>query len=117
MARISIVKLSEIEGSKRFDAGRYRASFLKLEKDLKKITIISKLGYLVVEPVRTGHTPRNRDIYQDDIRIHFIKTDNLREGVIDFENSDFLPARSLSKSEYLKSKNVTVTISGAHYDV
>ncbi|GAG63807.1 unnamed protein product [marine sediment metagenome] len=117
MARISIVKLSEIEGVKRFDAGRYRTSFLKLEKDLKKITIIRKLGYLVVEPVRTGYTPRNRDIYQDDIRIHFLKTDNLREGVIDFENSGFLPARSLSESDYLKFKNVTVTISGAHYDI
>jgi len=117
MAGISIVKLSEIEGVKRFDAGRYRTSFLKLEKDLKKITIISKLGYLVVEPVRTGYTPRDRDIYQDDIRIHFLKTDNLREGVIDFENSDFLPARSLSESDYLKFKNVTVTISGAHYDI
>jgi len=117
MARISIVKLSEIEGVKRFDAGRYRKSFLKLEKDLKKITIIRKLGYLIVEPVRTGYTPRDRDIYQDDLRIHFLKTDNLREGLIDFENSDFLPARSLSESDYLKFKNVTLTISGARYDV
>ncbi len=117
MARISIVKLSEIEYVKRFDAGRYRTSFLKLEKDLKKMTIIRKLGYLLVEPVRTGYTPRDRDIYQDDIRIHFLKTDNLREGVINFENSDFLPARSISESDYLKFKNVTVTISGAHYDV
>jgi len=111
------VKLSEIEGVKRFDAYRYRTSFLKLEKDLKKITIISKLGHLVAEPVSTGYTPRARDIYQDDIRIHFLRTDNLREGVIDFENSDFLPARSLSESDYLKFKNVTVTISGAHYDI
>ncbi|MBY9019234.1 MAG: hypothetical protein KGD66_10435 [Candidatus Lokiarchaeota archaeon] len=117
MARISIVKLSEIEYVKRFDAGRYRTSFLKLEKDLKKMTIIRKLGYLLVEPVRTGYTPRDRDIYQDDIRIHFLKTDNLIEGVINFENSDFLPARSISESDYLKFKNVTVTISGAHYDV
>jgi len=117
MARISIVKLSEIEGVKRFDAGRYRTSFLKLEKDLKKITIIRKLGYLVVEPVRTGYVPRDRDIYQDDIRIHFLKTDNLREGLTDFENSDFLPARSLSERDYLKFKNVMVTISGAHFDV
>ena len=117
MARISIVKLSETEGVKRFDAYRYRTSFLKLEKDLKKIAIISKLEHLVAEPVRTGYTPRARDIYQDDIRIHFLRTDNLREGVIDFENSDFLPARSLSESDYLKFKNVTVTISGAHYDI
>jgi len=117
MARISIVKLSEVEGDKRFDAGRYRTSFLKLEKDLKKITIIRKLGYLVVEPIKTGHTPRNRDIYEDDRSIYFIKTDNLREGLIDFENSDFLPARSLSERDYLKFKNVMVTISGAHYDV
>ena len=117
MARISIVKLSEIEEVKRFDAGRYRTSFLKLEKDLKKITIIRKLGYLVEEPVRTGFTPRDRDIYQDDIRIHFLKTDNLREGKIDFENSDFLPARSLSESDYLKFKNIVLTISGTHYDI
>ena len=117
MARISIVKLSEIEYVKRFDAGRYRTSFLKLEKDLKKMTIIRKLGYLLVEPVRTGYIPRDRDIYQDDIRIHFLKTDNLREGVINFENSDFLPARNLSESDYLKFKNVIVIISGAHYDV
>lgn len=111
------MKLSEIEGVKRFDAYRYRTSFLKLEKDLKKIAIISKLGHLVAEPVGTGYTPRARDIYQDDIRIHFLRTDNLREGVIDFENSDFLPARSLSESDCLKFKNVTVTISGAHYDI
>lgn len=111
------MKLSKIEGVKRFDACRYRTSFLKLEKDMKKITIIRKLGYLVVESVRTGYVPRDRDIYQDDKRIHFLKTDNLREGVIDFENSDFLPARSLSESDYLKFKNVTVTISGAHYDI
>jgi len=117
MARISIVKLSEIEGVKRLDAGRYRTSFLKLEKDLKKITVIRKLGYLVVESVRTGHTSRGRDIYRDDIKIHFLKTDNLREGVIDFENSDFLPARSLSECDYLKFKDVMVTVNGAHYDV
>ncbi len=117
MARISIVKLSEIEDVKRFDAGRYRTSFLKLEKDLKKITIIRKLGHLVVEPVRMGYTPRDRDIYQDDIRIHFLKTGNLREGVIGFENSDFLPARSLSERDYLKFKDVMVTISGARYEV
>jgi len=117
MARISIVKLSEIEGVKRFDASRYRTSFLKLEKNLKKITIIRKLGYLVVEPVRTGYTPRDRDIYPDDIRIHFLKTDNLREGVIDFENSDSLPARSLAENDYLKFKDVIVTISGARYDL
>jgi len=58
MARISIVKLSEIEGVKRFDASRYRKSFLKLEKDLKKITIIRKLGYLIVEPAeRSRYLP------------------------------------------------------------
>jgi len=117
MARISIVKLSEIEVVKRFDAGRYRTNFLKLEKDLKKLTIIRKLRHLIVEPVRTGYPPRDRDIYQDDIRIHFLKTDNLREGIIHFENSDFLPARSLSESDYLKFKNVIVTISGADYNV
>lgn len=113
----NIVKLSEIKGAKRFDAGRYHIRFLKLENNLKKMSIVRKLGYLVVEPVRTGHTPRNRDIYEDDRRIHFLKTDTLKEGLIDFENSDFLPARSLSERDYLKFKDVIVTVSGAHFDI
>jgi len=117
MVRSSIINLSEIKGAKRFDAGRYHIRFLELENNLKKITTVRKLSSLIVEPVRTGHTPRNRDIYEDDRRIYFIKTDNLREGLIDFENSDFLPARSLSERDYLKFKDVMVTISGAHFDI
>ncbi len=114
---ISIAKLSEITGAKRFDAERYRKNFLKLRSNLKKITIIRKLKYLIIEPIRTGCVARDIDIYGDEKRIYFIKTDNLREGLIDFENSDFLSAQSLLKNSYLKFKDVIVTIRGTRYDI
>jgi type I restriction enzyme S subunit/type I restriction enzyme M protein len=117
MTVYSIVKLSELKGAKRIDADRYRVEFLELDNNLRKISFIRELKSLIVEPVRTGHTPRDRDIYEGDKRIYFIKTDTLREGLIDFENSDFLPDRSLSERDYLKPKDVIVTIIGAHFDV
>ena len=117
MAVTSIVKLSELEGAKRIDADRYHVKFLELENDLRTLSNIKELRSVIVEPVRTGHTPRDRDIYEDDEKVYFIKTDTLREGLIDFENSDFLPARSLSERDYLKPKDVIVTIIGAHFEI
>lgn len=117
MAIASTVKLSELKGAKRIDADRYHIRFLELENNLRKIPVVSALKSLIVEPVRTGHTPRDRYIYEGDERIYFIKTDTLREGLIDFENSDFLPVRSLSERNYLKPKDVIVTIIGAHFDI
>ena len=72
---------------------------------------------LIVDPVRTGHTPRERNIHEDDERIYFVKTDTLREGVINFKNSDFLPAHKISIRDFLKSNNVIVTIIGANFNI
>jgi len=117
MAVVSVVQLSELREAKRIDADRYDVRFLELEEDLRKLTIVKELRSVIVEPVRTGHTPRDREIYEEDEKVYFIKTDTLREGLIDFENSDFLPARSLSKRNYLEPNDVIVTIIGAHFDI
>lgn len=113
----SIVRLSELRQEKRIDADRYRTRYLELEDRLKNIHTIKKLKHIIVKPVRTGHTPRNREIYEDDSRVHFIKTDTLRDGLIDFGNSDFLPSRVLSENSYLKPYEIIVTIIGAHFDI
>ncbi len=117
MAMVSVIKLSELKGAKRIDADRYHVKFLGLDNNLRKISPIRELRSLIVEPVRTGHTPRDRDVYEEDERIYFVKTDTLREGLVNFEKSDFLPARSLSEAHYLRPNDVIVTIIGAHFNI
>lgn len=117
MVVASVIKLSKLQGARRFDADRYNPKYLQLEDRLRSLPNIRKLRTLIAEPVKTGHTPRNRDIHDDDEKIRFIKTDTLRKGSIDFENADFLPARSLAARDYLRPKNVIVTIIGAHFDI
>jgi len=68
MAVVSIVKLSELEGAKRIDADRYHIKFLELEDNLRSLSIIKELRAVIVEPVRTGHTPKKREIYTRETR-------------------------------------------------
>jgi len=117
MTIFSIVKLSELKGAKRIDADRYHVKFLELENNIRKRPNIRKLNSIIVEPVRTGHTPKDRELWEEDKKINFIKTNTLREGFINFDNSDFLPARCLSDRDYLKPKDIIVTIIGADFNI
>lgn len=117
MTTMGVVKLSELKQSKRLDAERYSPEFLALESELDGIPEFERLRSVALEPVRTGRTPPDRDFYDGDVEVCFIKTDTLREGLIDFEGSDLLPARSLSARDYLMHNDVVVTIIGAHFDV
>lgn len=117
MAVVSIVRLSDLARHNRIDADRYHTDFLRLESRLRTIPAVRKLSLLITEPVRTGHTPAVREIREDDERVCFVKTDTLREGLIDFDNSDYLPSRVLSNRDYLRHQEVIVTIIGAHYDI
>jgi len=117
LAVVSTVRLSELARHKRLDADRYHTDFLRLESRLTGIPIARKLSSLIAEPVKTGHTPAVRDMREDDEQVYFVKTDTLREGLIDFKNSDFLPAQVLSGRDYLRHGDVIVTIIGAHYDI
>lgn len=110
----NIINLSNLKGSKRIDAERYQ--YIDLEKKLEKLPNTLYLSELIVKPVRTGHTPIDRDEYPNKT-INFVKTDILRKGYIDFLNSDFLPSECLLSSGYLQNKEVLVTIIGAHFDI
>jgi len=113
----SVVRLSELKGHQRIDADRYQIKYLELESNLQKLTNVRKLQNLILEPIRTGKTPSDRDFRIDDENVFFIKTDTVRKGLIDFDNSSFLPKRIISKNNYLKSNEILVTIIGATQEV
>lgn len=117
MSNISIIKVSELKGDIRIDADRYRQEYLTLESEIKNIPSSEKLEKLIEKPVRGGYTPTNREFLDGDEKIFFIKTDTLRDGLIKFENADFLPKRVLSKNHFLIPDEVIVTIIGAHFNI
>ena len=117
MAVISTVNVSTLRGARRFDADRYHVDYLRLEHGLVTLPNTKKLKVVIDAPVRTGHTPRDRDMEIGDEEICFIKTDTLREGVMLFDSSDVLPARCLTDRSYLRPSEVVVTIIGAEHKI
>jgi hypothetical protein len=113
----SISLLSELRRSKRLDPDRYHHEYIQLEERLRTVPNKRRLSALVREPIRTGRTPRERDVYGQEARVRFIKTDSLREGFIDIDECPYLPARVLSQGDYLDAEDVLVTIIGADRNV
>lgn len=119
MGEWSIVEHSNL-GHGRIDAQFYQPTYLREEKALLALaeTVeVMPLGALVSKRVRTGRTPRRREFKEGDQAVHFIKTDTLREGRIEFDRCDMIPARVISGSDYLKENEVLVTIIGATSNV
>lgn len=117
MAQISLVDFSQLRRGKRIDADRYLPKYLVLEDKLSSLKNAIPLSHLLSEPVTTGHTPIDRELLPERQKIHFIKTDTLREGQIVFDNADFLPSTSLSIRDYLKDHDILVTIIGATHEI
>ena len=115
MAVWSSITTSKMEYT-RIDADYYHPDYLSemvIWQELKEKNNVSKLRHLIRTPVRTGRTPRSRLIKDGELCVPFIKTDTLREGSADFNNSDILPARILSDSDYIPNDSVIITIIGA----
>jgi type I restriction enzyme S subunit len=115
MAVCSLVSLSQVEYL-RFDADFYHPQYiqeLEVWRKLDKHFGIAKLSHLVSRPVRTGRTPFSRHIRDDDENIVFIKTDGVREGIINFDSAGVLPKRVLNSSDFISPDSVVVTIIGA----
>jgi len=115
MAVCSSIDASKMEYT-RIDADYYHPDYLSemvVWQELKEKKSVSKLRHLIRTPVRTGRTPRSRLIKDGELCVPFIKTDTLREGYVDFKNSDLLPTRILSDSDYIPNDSVIITIIGA----
>ncbi len=115
MAVWSEVTLSTLQYT-RFDGEFYSPQYIKDDRLWAYFSdkySIKKLGKLLSSPVRTGHTPRDRRITKDDELVHFIKTNTLREGRVDYSNCFFLPKRVLKATDFIPNDSVVVTIIGA----
>jgi|SRR3989344_3518171 len=116
MAVFSIIKKSQLEGSKRLDAEYYQPEYLTGIQKIKSsnFDIISNL---LSRKAVTGTTPKRRDCINDGTDIKFVKTDTLREGQIVFDEADCLPVQESRKNSELKSGDIIVTIIGATHDI
>lgn len=115
MAVWSTVPVSAIEYT-RIDADFYHPRYLnELESWLRLDDHIgvTKLGRIIAAPVRTGRTPTSRQVKGNEECVHFVKTDTVREGLIDFENAVLLPARVVSDRDIIPDHAVLMTIIGA----
>lgn len=115
MAVWSTVPISTLEYS-RIDADFYHPTYLKELESWHRLAQrvgVSKLGRIIASPVRTGRTPKSRDIKGGEECIRFIKTDTVREGSIDFNNSALLPVRVVGERDIIPGDAVVMTIIGA----
>jgi len=101
------------------DAEYYSPRF---EPVLRKLGLLNtvKLKHILVEPVKTGHTPsmKNSSYYKPKA-VKFIKTDNLREDIINTHDIQYLSEignSKISRSE-LRIDDVILTIIGATEDI
>lgn len=115
---IEIYNLSDLNSELRFEAEHFQKKYCHLF-DLLSKKKCEKLGSLVSDEIKTGHTPsmKNQSFYGGNY--HFIKTDNLRTNEITEPFSDCLSLKGYEtlKRVHLKSGDIIVTIIGATYDI
>lgn len=113
------VRLSQINSSFRCEAEFFQKKYHDLNDLFNKVEKLSTLGELILEDVKTGHTPsmKNELYYGEDIA--FIKTDNVREFSIKPAFTHYLSLLGDAEisSTHLKEDDIVITIIGATYDV
>lgn len=118
MMNFSIIQKSQLEGALRIDAEYYQPNYLRINDQLKKLNIPVKiLKDLITSPVVTGTTPKQRVCKEDGTDIKFVKTDVLRDGEIDFDSADCLPADQNKKFSQPKAGDILTTIIGADFPI
>jgi restriction endonuclease S subunit len=104
----------------RIDSEHYQKKYKILVKKLDSINVpVKNLETLIKKPVLTGHTPSmSKESYYGG-NIKFIKTDNLRENLIQDNFDHLLSSEGNEKIQRsaLKENDIVVTIIGATYDI
>jgi type I restriction enzyme M protein len=121
MAEMNIVNKSQVVRSSR--TSRIEGEFYLREYNVNKSTLLSHphrfLRSLLVQPVKTGHTPsmKNKTYYGNDVA--FVKTDNLHDNVIKDDFKDYLSAKgnAVIAGTELQEGDILITIIGATFDV
>lgn len=115
---VSIINLKQLNLATRIDAEHYQQHFLDIIDTVKKKNN-KRLAEIVAKPITTGHTPsmQEESYYGGDTK--FIKTDNLRDNIINEDFNHFLSDKGTQKlkNALLQPDDVIVTIIGANYSV
>lgn len=113
------VRLSQINSSFRCESEFFQKKYNYLSNLFNKIKNISILGELLLEDVKTGHTPSMKNELYYGESIAFIKTDNVREFSIKPPFTHYLSLLGDAEisSTHLKENDIVTTIIGATYDV
>lgn len=101
---IEIYNLSDLNSELRFEAEHFQKKYCHLF-DLLSKKKCEKLGSLVSDEIKTGHTPSMKIQSFYGGNYHFIKTDNLRTNEITEPFSDYLSLKGYEtlKRVHLKS--------------
>lgn len=122
MVETSKVELKNLQYYNRLDADFYKPSFLRIYNKLKQLNKkhnVIQLTELIVCPVRTGATPKEREPLNDGTDVLFIKTDSVRKGFVNYSVADLLPLEAHKKRKLtaLKYGDIVVTVVGATQDI
>lgn len=113
------VRLSQINSSFRCEAEFFKKKYQVLNRIFDKIGSLSKLKNILIEDVKTGHTPSMKNDSYYGGCVAFIKTDNVREFNIKPAFTHYLSALGDAEisSTRLKKNDIVITIIGATYDI
>lgn len=122
MVEISKVDFKDLQYFHRLDSDFYKPSFLKIYDKLKEVRKkydVVPLTEIIVCPVRTGATPKEREPLNDGTDVLFIKTDSVRKGFINYSVADLLPLESHKKRKLtsLRYGDIVVTVVGATQEI
>jgi len=113
----SIILKSQLENNHRLDAEYYQSQYMEIRNILLDKFSGVKLEKLISAQVVTGSTPTQRDCRNDGTDIPFIKTDTVREGVVNFAFADYMPLKASIENSKPKAKDILVTIIGATQEI
>ncbi len=116
MITYSIIKKSELEGTKRLDAEYYQLEYFAF---LKQISKFNKNLLSDIAIIRSGTTPKNRD---DDLKngVILLKTTDIRNNTLDLKDDYYFVSKEINErmnSTKLLPRDILINIVGATLDV
>ncbi|BCX15113.1 MAG: hypothetical protein KatS3mg097_005 [Candidatus Parcubacteria bacterium] len=109
----SIIKKSQLEGDLRLDAEYYQPEYLEVEKRLNSITTKS-IDEISKSVVSFGAYSLTNYIEWQETGIPYLNVENIRDGVIDFDNVKYISKEvdEILKKSRVKEGQVIITMAG-----
>lgn len=113
MAEMSVIKLSNLEGAKRFDSEYYQPSYLDARDKIKNIPS-KKISEISESVLSFGAYSLCNYIIWKETGIPYIKAENIKEGYIDFSETMFIDedVNKILKKSQVKEGQILLSMSG-----